>query len=53
MTTLLDAPHTAGADRVRWSGVTDDGRALPAGVYHVRLELGGASVTRRVVLTPR
>jgi glucose/arabinose dehydrogenase len=49
---LIDGTRPAGSDRVRWSGAGDAGRALPAGVYLARLELDGAAVTRRIVLTP-
>jgi hypothetical protein len=49
---LIDGTRPAGSDRVRWSGAGDSGRALPAGVYLARLELDGAAVTRRIVLTP-
>jgi len=50
---LLDAMRPSGSDQVHWSGAGDDGRMLPAGVYHARLELDGVAVTRRIVLTPR
>ena len=42
---LLDGARAAGQHRVRW-----DAPALPAGVYLVRLEAGGARLTQRVVL---
>jgi len=35
-----------------WTGRTDTGRALAAGVYFLRLQVGEESVTRRLVLLP-
>ncbi len=38
-------PHT-----VTWNGTNDEGQALPSGVYFARLEAGGETATRKVVL---
>jgi hypothetical protein len=46
---LASGRQPAGAHTATWSGRDDSGRALPAGVYLVRLESGGQSRTVRVV----
>lgn len=48
--TLLDAERGAGAHDVRWDGRDDDGRALPAGIYFLRLAAGSEVRTRRVAV---
>lgn len=40
---VLDRPLAPGPHTIRWSAVDNRGRALPAGVYGVRLEAGGAT----------
>ena len=48
---LLDAPRLeAGAHVLRWDGRRDDGRALPSGIYVLRLEAAGMRTHRRVTL---
>lgn len=39
-----------GTNAVRWEGLDDEGRGLPAGVYRVRLTAEGRRETRSVVL---
>lgn len=41
--------RSAGAHSFEWNGDTERGGSAPAGVYFVRLRLGGDQVTRRVV----
>jgi hypothetical protein len=48
--TLLDRPLPAGPHRVSWHGTNEGGRALPAGIYFVRLTVGPRVETRKVVL---
>ncbi len=38
LATLADADYAVGDHSARWDGAADDGRALPSGVYLVRLE---------------
>jgi hypothetical protein len=47
---LLDAIRPAGPGAVAWDGRDDEGRALPAGVWLVRLNSGDRSVTARALL---
>jgi flagellar hook assembly protein FlgD len=42
----------AGDHEVRWDGKDDRGNRLPAGVYSYRIQSGGSSVARRLVLLP-
>ena len=39
---LLQGDAPAGDNRKTWDGLNDAGRAVPAGAYVARLELGGA-----------
>ena len=48
--TLADGAREAGAWPVEWDGRAGAAGAAPPGVYFVRAEAGGRSVTRRVVL---
>jgi hypothetical protein len=48
--TLARGEHDAGEHAVRWSGRDDDGHALPAGLYWVRLDAPGGSRTRKLVV---
>lgn len=50
LATLARGPLAAGRHDFVWRGTDDTGRALPAGVYLARLELGGATEMRRLVL---
>jgi hypothetical protein len=47
---LLDARQAVGDHSIPWRGQNDDGRALPAGLYFVRLEIQGVpAAVRRLV----
>jgi len=46
---LLDAARPAGAGVVGWNATDDRGRAVPSGVYFVRLEIPEGTYYRRVV----
>ena len=48
--TLLSGPVEAGPRTVSWQGVDAAGRALPSGVYRLRLTAGGEVVTLPVTL---
>ena len=47
---LAEGEHAAGEHALAWDGRDDRGRALPAGVYLVRLESAGRAESRRLVL---
>jgi hypothetical protein len=47
--TLVDGPLPAGRHTASWSGAGPGGSPAVGGIYFVRLESGGAAVTRRVV----
>jgi hypothetical protein len=49
---LIDGAMDAGDHEVRWDGKDDRGNRLPAGVYSYRIQSGGSSVARRLVLLP-
>jgi hypothetical protein len=48
--TLVNERQTPGAKVVTWEGVTDDGHALPSGVYFCRMEAGGTEQTIKMLL---
>lgn len=48
--TLVSRDLPAGRGRVGWDGTDERGRVLPAGVYLCRLDVGGASVSHKLVL---
>jgi probable HAF family extracellular repeat protein len=47
--TLADGFQSAGQSRSVWNGETDDGHAVPSGVYLYRLEAGGKNETGKLV----
>lgn len=47
--TLFAGRMSAGEHVVTWNFADDDGRALPAGLYLVRLQVGGEELIRRVI----
>lgn len=49
--TLLDGPAPAGRGSAHWDGRTDRGTEAGPGAYFYRLEAGGRTLTRRLVLT--
>jgi hypothetical protein len=47
---LVDGPMPAGRHQAVWTGTSQDGRPVAAGVYFVRLKSGGTQDTRQVTL---
>jgi hypothetical protein len=47
---VVSEPRPAGRHMARWDGRTREGGPAPAGVYFARLERGGETLTRRIVL---
>lgn len=47
---LLKATVAAGWTELTWDGRDDAGRALPAGAYFYRLELGDRTLNRKLLL---
>jgi hypothetical protein len=47
---ILDGPAEWGVRRVAWNGVDDAGRRVSEGVYFARLEAGGDTRVRKIVL---
>ena len=50
--TLLSGPLASGEHAVQWSGCDERGRKVPGGMYFYRLETGGESASRRLLLIP-
>jgi hypothetical protein len=48
--TLANGLRPSGPQTLEWDGRGDTGGALPSGVYFIRLETGGTSAVRKVVL---
>jgi flagellar hook assembly protein FlgD len=48
--TLADRDFHAGLQSVPWDGLDNDGRAIPSGIYFVRLATGGRSLVSRAVV---
>mgnify|MGYP000334554735 CR=1 FL=1 len=48
--TLVEGDQAAGEHRVQWQGLDQAGRGVAAGAYYYRLESGGRSLVRRMVL---
>ena len=48
--TLHDAPLAAGEHTLTWDLASDDGRAVPAGLYFVRASLRGGVHTQRLIV---
>jgi len=49
--TLVDGERASGAQSVVWDGRDSQGATVRAGAYFVRLDFGGRSLTRRMVMT--
>jgi len=47
---LVQSSMTAGGHSVRWNGLDDSGQRVASGVYFGRLEVGGVSEVRKVVM---
>ncbi len=50
VTTLMDALVGGGAQRARWTGIDETGRAVKTGIYLCRLKAAGFSETRKMML---
>jgi len=50
--TLVDAERAAGRYLAAWDGAEDAGRAAPAGLYFLRLQMGARAVTGRILFLP-
>jgi flagellar hook assembly protein FlgD len=50
VTTLLDSAMPAGTHDVTWAGRNQAGQPAASGVYFYKLEAGGLSLSRRMVL---
>jgi hypothetical protein len=48
--TLIHGPLDAGPQQVAWTGLDDAGRALPPGIFFVRIRADEYSAARRVLL---
>jgi flagellar basal-body rod modification protein FlgD len=48
--TLVDGDRAAGTYRAAWDGRDGNGRAVPAGVYFVRLDAAGERASRKVAM---
>lgn len=48
--TLVSGEEKAGFKSVTWDGRTDSGAKVPAGIYFYRIEAGGFTATRKVVV---
>lgn len=48
--TLFDGMAQAGSHQVKWDGRNQSGQALSAGVYVLRLNTGGSTQTRKLML---
>jgi hypothetical protein len=49
VSTLVDALQAAGPHSATWSGLDDQGRELPAGIYFCRLTVGSESATQKMM----
>jgi hypothetical protein len=48
--TLVDGARSAGRNEVSWDGTDDSGRRLGAGIYFYRVQSGGVSVNRKLMI---
>jgi hypothetical protein len=48
--TLVDGARTAGRNEVSWDGTDASGHRLGAGIYFYRLQAGGTSVNRKLMI---
>jgi hypothetical protein len=48
--TLLSGPLEAGPHRIEWTGLDENGRAAPAGIFFLQLNTGTHSTTQKVLL---
>ena len=50
MRVLLDEERLAGSYEIQWDGLSDEGAAIPSGVYFYRVSAGDFKVTKQMVL---
>ena len=50
---LVDHVRPGERASITWNGASDDGISVPAGVYFARVDVGSATVARKIVLTAR
>jgi hypothetical protein len=50
VTYIIDGAHQVGNHAVSWDGRDESGRNMPSGLYLLRFEAGGRSVTRKLFL---
>ena len=50
VTHLIDGLQPAGAHAVFWDGQTEAGQRVAAGTYFARLEMGGVTESRRILI---
>lgn len=48
--TLISGPLPAGPQRVDWTGIDENGRTAPAGIFFLRLDTGRETISRKVLL---
>jgi hypothetical protein len=48
--TLVDQNQTGGPYEYVWDGTTDAGSKVPDGIYFIRLEAGGATFARKIIV---
>lgn len=48
--TLISGPLAAGPQRVEWTGLDENGRTAPAGIFFLRLDTGRETVSKKVLL---
>jgi hypothetical protein len=47
--TLISGPVAAGTQRIEWTGLDENGRSSPAGIYFMNLRVGKDVVSRKVL----
>ncbi len=50
VTALYEGVQSAGEHRLTWEGKDDNGRLVSSGIYYYRLEYGGKSLMRKMIL---
>jgi hypothetical protein len=50
VTTLASGPHAAGIHHVDWNATSDRGGSVSSGVYFMKLKVGGATLTSKLLL---
>jgi len=47
--TLISGPVEAGTQRIEWTGLDENGRSSPAGIYFLKLSVGKSVVAKKVL----